>query len=77
MQMYDGVYNTNYVFAYEDYFGPGTGFCQATLFNGNTGYERNVHLRYYGEADPANGLTLVELQACFAEVQACVAATTP
>lgn len=73
----DGAYNTNHVFSYEDEYGPGTGFCQAGLYNEVTGYERNVHLRYLGEGDPGNTLTLVELQACFAEVQACVAANTP
>lgn len=72
----DGLYNTNHVFAYEDEYGPGTGFCQAGLYNAGTGYARNVHLRYLGDGHPDNRLTLNELNACFAEVQTCVARNT-
>lgn len=72
----NGAYNTNHVFGYEDQYGPGSGFCQAGLYNSDTGYARNVQLRFYAEGDERNTLTHDELQACFTEIQACVARNT-
>lgn len=72
----DGAYNSNLVWAWEDYHGPGTGFCQTQLYNSVTGYARQDRRDYFGEGDPSNTLTLDDLNACIAEAQACIVSNT-
>ena len=74
------VYYQNSVYSNEGYYGPGTGYCQTVEFyldeGGYTYLRDSAFFQYLGEEDSGNTMTLEELQACTAQVQACVARVT-
>jgi hypothetical protein len=72
----DGVYLNNYVFyRFEENLGDPFEVCQSGGSANPSG--SGISLRYYGEDDPRNTLTLEESIACSAEALACVSKFTP